>query len=383
MATLDVILGAGFSFDAKLPLVKTLSTKFQQDYNGKLLKIGSSEWYWIDQKNEQQVFQGRLNSDHVAYAYFMNEVVRAYNSAVGQIDNYELFYDYLENQVDEWYKIVSEMAVHRYQTEVTDQSQSVINRIRVLNQFSMMEIINYLIADSLQLRILDESLATPYIGFINHLKKYDKVNIHTLNHDLLIEKLCHLNDLPASDGFIKENSELISGETDEQIPTFLNSFPKDKISLIKLHGSINIIRYRVGDEKGAMVYPTGRIIYYKPETYGDKHRPIRVNPDTMEHLQLLPDGIVPQFITGVNKPNKIEKDYMYKELFKTFENNLATATDCLLIGYGYFDDHVNEIIRKLPKNCNVTNVNPTTKFPYHHDGEVHNFDFLKNALPLP
>src|SRR5690606_4714869 len=148
-----------------------------------------------------------------------------------------------------------------------------------MNKWNVLELLNYLIADSLALYHSLDDVLFDYLSFFEFIEQYDAVNIHTLNHDLLVEKLLSLLATTFSDGFSKVNSELKSGETNELIPTYQGKFD-EKISVLKLHGSIDLIQYRVGEEHGSVVTPTGRLIYFKPETFADKHWQVRVNPST-------------------------------------------------------------------------------------------------------
>ncbi len=61
--SLTVIIGAGFSFNAGLPLGNDIKAKFDRSLRDKLLKASSSEWYWVEGQSEATVHNGRLNMD--------------------------------------------------------------------------------------------------------------------------------------------------------------------------------------------------------------------------------------------------------------------------------------------------------------------------------
>ena len=76
MSNLVVILGAGFSFPAGLPLANDIKKRFNRVQKEKLLLASSSEWMWIDDKDDASVNNGSLGFDHLAYSYILNEIVK-------------------------------------------------------------------------------------------------------------------------------------------------------------------------------------------------------------------------------------------------------------------------------------------------------------------
>ena len=82
MNKLVVLLGAGFSFPAGMPLANDIRERFDRDQKGKLLLQSSSEWMWIDNKDDATINNGRLNYDSLGYSYIINEIVKEYNDSI-------------------------------------------------------------------------------------------------------------------------------------------------------------------------------------------------------------------------------------------------------------------------------------------------------------
>lgn len=370
MKTLNVLLGAGFSVPAGLPSGKDLSTRFDDDFTGKLLKWSSSEWQWADGKTEEQVYAGSLYFDHVTYAYLFNEIVADYKSNFSGLKNYEAFYDFVENYPSALFNKVRERAVARYIGSVEKPSQTIVSHLRTISHLDVLDTINHLIADALTLKENNEVILREYLRFVNLLRSYDRVNIHTLNHDLLVERILRLNGIDFSDGFSTKNTELMSFDPDEKILTFKNEFEQSKVALMKLHGSIDLNKYRIGEETGTHVQITGDYLYFKPGGYYEKHHVVRIDPTTENIVQQFPTDVVPSFITGVGKSKKIWSDYMYKELFNRFALNIKLGSDLIIIGYSFNDNHVNEIVTQAPIDTHIINVNPSTCFPFNGYREI-------------
>jgi len=64
MATLNVLLGAGFSANAGLLLVGRLYELLSTDYKNRIIRLSSSEWKWAEGKAEGELFSGRLSGEH-------------------------------------------------------------------------------------------------------------------------------------------------------------------------------------------------------------------------------------------------------------------------------------------------------------------------------
>jgi hypothetical protein len=374
---LVVILGAGFSRPAGLPLANEIKERFDRDQKDKLLRFSSGEWMWIDDKRDTEKHNGKINPDSSVYGYILNEAVSKYKSDVGSFDNYELFYQWIQNirfdkriKKDIYLKAKAALLEDNpYFKEFTPEYEGDTNPFlfRFENDTdlsNLADIINYLIADLLSFNKsqFTQSL-TEYEPFIKFLKTFDSVDIFTLNHDLLLENLLRYFGLQYSRGFSKENSEIRYQDKDTPIAVFKNAFYKT-IRLHKLHGSIDYYRFEhyVQGEK-PFLESTGMYNYFTTNNYREKQFAVRVNPKTGEMIQDSNFNIVPKFITGTDKTKIIENDLMYSELFKRFEDTMNTVNKVFISGYSFGDEHINIYLNRR-NDLDVINQNPTVQYPF-------------------
>lgn len=71
---LTILLGAGFSANANMPIANGVTNYFNRDLRKKLLNFSSGEWTWIDNKDQTTVHNGQLNYDYLGYSYVENPV---------------------------------------------------------------------------------------------------------------------------------------------------------------------------------------------------------------------------------------------------------------------------------------------------------------------
>ena len=66
--TLNIIIGAGFSYLAGLPLGNALRAKFDRDLREQLLRHSSSEWAWKEGKDSATINNGSIGADWISYS---------------------------------------------------------------------------------------------------------------------------------------------------------------------------------------------------------------------------------------------------------------------------------------------------------------------------
>ena len=368
MSKLTIILGAGFSFPAGMPLANDIRARFDRDQKEKLLQFSSGEWMWIDDKRKDQLANG-YSYDKLAYSYIINEIVIEYNDSVEDFDNYEVFFAYIMEKFNhmDWfetiYKRAEESLIKDKPYLVSEQHShylDVFKRVPYLEKLS--QIINYLISDMLEITDIkiDEAFSK-YKAFLDYISKFDEVDIFTLNHDVLLEGLLDRAGLEYSRGFTTANSE-IQYET-ESLSVFKNDFSK-KIRIHKLHGSLDYFRFEHYSGQGKMLLqPTGRYNYFTTNNYHAKHYATRIDPKTKEVLQDMNFDITPKFITGTNKTDIIDNDIMYSQLLQNFKEASASADTVLISGYSFGDPHINEELQKHT-DLNIINQNPYVDYEY-------------------
>jgi hypothetical protein len=380
MKQLTVILGAGFSKLAGLPLGKDIQDRFDRDQREKLLFFGSSEWAWIDEVTKSELSNGTLNANHLSYSYVLNELVKAYKSEKEGFDNYEDFFQYLVDKckndkpwLKDIYSKAKEVLIQDYpHLGEKDDIGYLFKLNNPPNIEELLGIINYLISDLLIIKEADYELIANYSDFINYIKQFNQVTIFTLNHDLLLEKLFSLFEIEYSKGFSTDNSAIY--DNDKPLPIFNNDF-NAKIKICKLHGSIDYYQFKHVEDS----YYTGKSNYFMTCDYQEKHSANRINPETKEIIQNLNPDIIPKFITGKNKPEIIKNDLMFSELFDRFENEMKHSENLLISGYSFGDEHINnELIKR--NDISVINQNPYTDYPY--DSKIINIKSLKELSSL-
>lgn len=367
-----VILGSGFSWYSGLPLANKIDFFFNRNNVDNLLRFSSGEWKWTEFANYAEKNNGS-NYDNIGYGYIINELVNEFIKVKSVFLNYEEFYQFvIEKSKDfEFLQSIYSNAFDKFKIDrkVTEDNSFYHNYTFVFTRPDSKEIhnlINYLIADLLYIRRKYEEYKEFYFPFFSFINKYKNVGIVTLNHDFLLEAFFQRNNINYTDGFSNRKSPLQSHKR-KKIKYFNGKFTKNPI-LIKLHGSIDMYKYIVAEQDGAILNPTGECIYYKTHDYWEKQMPKRINPENGNIIQDFHWNITPQFITGTRKDEIIANDYMYAELYKQFDSIIHNAETLLIIGYSYNDQHVNTKIQSAIETGfikKIINVNPGKEFPFN------------------
>lgn len=367
--SLNIIVGAGFSYYAGLPLGNDVKAKFDQPFRDRILKASSSEWMWTETQSAAMVNNGRLNSDHLTYSFILEEIVKAYKSSNNnQFADYEDFYQYVKDNtpIDGWYEGIIASAKKRFylETDIKEDNEFYSYAFRYPERYMPQEIINYLIADLLGIRKTKEELIESYKPFIDYIQKYESVNIFSLNHDRVFECLFRLFGIDYCDGFSTHNSNI--QYQDKPLLSFQNDFNSSRVKLVKLHGSIDMYLYEHGTEDGNTLTRTGEYTHFKPMGYHEKHHAVRVNPTTGDIVQSMNFDIIPKFITGKNKKAFIQSDFMYSEMFDLYKQRMGSVDDLLIVGYSYGDSHVNDELIKYSETVgpNIINLNYGDRYPF-------------------
>ena len=380
---LTIILGAGFSANAGMPTASDIANRFNRDLREKLLSATSSEWFWVDDKHETFIHNGKLNYDYLAYSYVFDELVKKYVLDKGSFIYYEDFYQYIidnfknENWVGNLFE-ASKISLLKDKPYFIEDKNSEYYKSYLFafehKQFSKVStILNYLIGDILTvIPKKDEELKEIYKCFINYITSFEEIDIFTLNHDLLLEHVLDINELKYSKGFNLENSPIIYN--DNPVPYFNNEF-KERIRIHKLHGSLDFYQFRHFKKDGLFSRPTEKVDYYMTTNYRVKHDSQLINPETKELLQEYNFDIVPKFITGTRKTETIKNDVLYKKLFDNFENVITNSKNLFISGYSFSDDHLNKKIKN--KEFNFINHNRSKEYPFSDNGKnIRSFDEL-------
>lgn len=363
--TLNILIGAGFSFKAGLPLVKDVDQAFDSDLRGKLLRFSSSEWDWYELQNQVGQNNGRLSVSVPVIEEVFMVMIDSYKAEVGSFINYEDFFSFLQKQDSGWFEAIYQKA----QNQFVDHFKNVrsldelkkTEEYKYFGQNNFNEVFHsfqFLLAALLRPKISYEEILTVYKPFLDFISQYEKVNFFTLNHDLLLERMLGNLSIPYSNGFSNKNS-VLRQDDGELIPTFQDDF-QSNYSIFKLHGSVDLNGFIVTELEGHMNMRTGEIIYCIPNSIHDVHR---FNPDTDEIVQDMNFEIAPNFLTGVTKTDFVKKDPMYSCLYNHFNRALKGTDDVLIIGYSFGDPHIEEVLKRSNAK-RIINVNPSLKYPH-------------------
>lgn len=372
MKRLSVVLGSGFSYYSGLPLAKDINKYFERDNSRMLLHFSSDEWKWHDLATDVYKHNGSMSYDRVAYGYILNGLVNSFVINNKGFTNYEEFYQYVTDTLSKKRLLaeICENAKRKFDkneefAKNNDFYDTYTSAFSSPHKRQIYNMINYLIGELLYWRKPFDSFKDNYNNFLSYLSRFHHKDIFTLNHDLLIEALFQSKEIDYCDGFSQKGSVL---QTDgEKIISTFNGHFNSLNNLIKLHGSVDVYKYDCFEKNGRTINSTDEYIYFKTHDYYEKQRPIRIDPITKEILQDFHWNITPQFITGTNKQELINSDYMYQKLYYEFSNRIKKTEELLIIGYSYGDAHVNEQIG----NClsqgflkRIVNINPSKLFPY-------------------
>lgn len=371
---LTILLGAGFSANADIPIASGVTNYFNRDLRKKLLNFSSGEWTWIDNKDQTTVHNGQLNYDYLGYSYVFNELLESYKAKnAGDFLNYEDFYQFIndlflfEENVSVIFSKAEEQLIKDYPQLTANKDSNYLFLFKTKQYHKVLPILNYLIADILNpIRMDNEELIETFSSFLDYIKKFDEVNIFTLNHDLLIEKLLTLAEIQYSKGFQTDNSILISN--DHSIPYYTGNYNQN-VRIYKLHGSIDLYKFDhlVKTEEGFYQY-SGDYDYFITDNYYDKHRCKKIDPITSEIIQDFSPDIVPKFITGISKEEIIKKDKMYRKIYSDFEKIILETENFFVSGYSFNDEHINKPLSEN-KTLSFINHRRSKDYPFSKNGK--------------
>jgi hypothetical protein len=363
--TLNVLLGAGFSVDAGVPMVSEINTLFDRDLLGQLCSFSDSQWRWLEYQDEAGKHNGRLNRIVEAHEFIFNQLVKSYINDSGSFKSYEAFYSFLLSKERIWFKNACEKAKQeeinlRIKKGISVPEGDYWDTYNNYDNDKPIEILNYLVADSLRWKEMQFERLESYMSFLKFIAPFDSVNFFTLNHD----------------GFTKLNSDIL-GSKKQTLNTFKNSF-NAPLKIYKLHGGKDHYAFETLVKGGHIYHNTGDKVYFKIDEYLDLHRCSKINLKTGQIGQDFNSNVVPQFLTGSIKKQLIENDFMYANMYKAFIDQMKSENQLLIIGYSFCDEHINSVL----ENCHssrIINVNPEKRNHNKLPAAI-NLDFTKDLV---
>lgn len=340
-----LLLGAGFSYDLGMPLVKTLTKDFFSFYSKKRLKSYINVWskeepYGADDPIEPKAFSMIL------------KLAEKYRQDPKQ--NYEGFL----SEIEELIKNTADRATTRTFQHALSKFEEVLTQM-----LYMYHCYNFNIYENCK----------------QFYKEFDKLVgdeplwIMTLNHDLFIEFLCLDANIPIKFGGVSNTNFPISNDDFENLVEFgindranlklesMDYFKFGKgINILKLHGALNEYTY---DDNKKIAYlnlnETDKPWDYLQKVSNVMHKmEYKVNGHSMRlgkelavsdmngELQFLRHTIK----TGGNKFSKTINPKSGEEKMALFGQILDTLDEITIVGYSFCDDHINMRLKKAMFN---------------------------------
>lgn len=350
--TISFLLGSGFSVADGVPLIS--------DINRQLLEIKEEDIY-IHSDMTAMLLNGqskpgfRINwKDEKFFVEFLHFYS---NKVIGNPAdfNYEILFDYLTafSRFGNHKNEVHEFCEH-FRKNILKQSVFGDDDLNLLYRFEIYftKIVSSFLQVTRYYEDVDLGNYPPYdsfASFIRDLLKNNLVKVHTLNHDLLFEHLASkLTDLwqHYTDGFDEHNSPYY-GEFSTtvrihktyrvRLKRFTDKFEKP-LSLYKLHGSIDTFIADITSSDHVRIKRDYGVSTILQEVYDE-------NTKQYSYKYILQHNY-PDFLSGTTAKISQYNIPYYKNLLKRFEENLENSKLLFVIGYGFKDDGINNILIK-------------------------------------
>lgn len=343
---ISLLLGAGFSVSRGYPTANKL--------NQQLLEL-TPEDFWINtvgvlHRKSKDAENPTFYSSYSHYGRFTIDLIQYYTTI--KEFNYEEFYDFYNSvyrgeREDKGLEAFCEN--FRKESGVTTDNQNLYSQAnKVLNQLILKLLVDNEGKSHYRPVHLGKPIYPGYTGFLYCMESfslYEKVNIHTLNHDIFFEVFGFSDWLKEglSDGFSEIGSSYygtLQNEYKVRLPYFADKFDK-KYCLYKLHGSIDHIPFHY-DYNDFKIETYLKLKINIPITQVYKECELKTG-----ELGYLNDPINyhTDFLSGTtSKILRYDEPVYYNKMFSHFRVNLKNSNKLIVIGYGGADDEVNNII---------------------------------------
>ena len=185
---------------------------------------------------------------------------------------------------------------------------------------------------------------------LNSLASDYTLNIHSLNHDIVIEGLSRTQWLKheLSDGFTELGSPYFGEIRNSdgrvykvRLEQYDGVYDK-QINLYKLHGSIDYLLF--SDQNGISGLPENYLKTRYGVGYSELYKEKKGADGRLEYFNCWINDH-PDFLSGTTqKILRYEEPLLYKKLFDHFKENLKVADKLVIIGYGGSDSEVNKML---------------------------------------
>ncbi len=291
---------------------------------------------------------------------FVEEFIKFYNDKIipEQDFNYEDFFDYY-TELDRRDELTE--TENSFFKDFDKRYKYPLNHHDLLHSFN--RTYNQLVANFITVEFpISVSSLKPYnrqehaefLYLLEYLSENHQVHIHTLNHDLLMEKYFHTQTLgnKISDGFDDSYSPYFANITltenkngnrksythDIRLRRFKNKFDST-FNLYKLHGSVDNYVFNLNNKKYDMI----KLAYGINE--GSVYKEITTYLGELKKENSYMD-VIPEFLSGTTeKLRHYERTVYYNQVFQHFFQNLTNSKYLIVIGYGFKDSKINEHLK--------------------------------------
>lgn len=343
-----LLLGAGFSIAFGMPSIEKLTELLVTSEESKFVRASWGDYYTEEEWRRDGFYISDLDfSKAEAYHNIIRFLYKKEQAIESQLDRkinfediYSLLYSLAYPSQSACYKRYRDGFIEyldklsdeeKTKLQRSDDGRDLLNDLKEgdINPYSeAMKMLKCIIAKELE-KHNGVDLTLLNSKFWDHLFKSEKINIFSLNHDLIIEQILDHKSKDFQDGFESKNG----------FQEFTDNFPDNtKINFLKLHGSINWFR----------VSGSGRNFYVN-------NKNTRIESMTRMYSKLLRNSQELSineraFLTGTQ--NKYEEYLMsiYSDLKWHYKRLLKDTEKLIVIGYSFGDYGVTtEIINWMHK----------------------------------
>lgn len=341
---IPILIGAGFSKPAGYPIGNELSRLIEEVDDNTLKSLGASldliRFYREFILFYKSYKMGKIISYLLSLFSIKNRITLAkYIYKINYEEFYDFYYKFKQSWVTENEEIIETFCISFLDTwKGLDKPNKYFDLIHHFDSL-FQKVISYKLSVTSDI----EANYSKYEGFINWIGK-DKFEfaIHTLNHDLLIEKLMDKFAVTSfSDGYDQNGSDFFIEDRNKKIVLpFFNDYANNaRVNLYKLHGSID--QYKIvtvnnftNIENFAKRVKSEQLIQ---NFYDIKSKTgIKISNKTTS-----------EFLTG-RESKKYDYDNLvdshFPNIINYFKHNIFNQRYLIVIGYSFCDKLINEFI---------------------------------------
>jgi hypothetical protein len=348
-------IGAGFSVPAGLPKAS--------DLNSGILKADKLPiTFHTDGELHEGINDLSIQSLHDEAFQVGIKIIQRYSYIHGNFD-YEEFYEYLFDIFHRSLKREQDeelQEMYPFFKNTFGSPDGLMLHLRI-NQFMYLypKLVHYLIRKSNKEEQEAKNYVIEYKKYMDYMKALvdagNVVEIYSLNHDTILEELMASYELSESfcDGFSRVGSPFYENQI--ALERFTNKYDKP-IRLHKLHGSTSYYAFAV--ETKPSHFDVVNLI--KSDYHLNEESLLYVENNSQYKFTKAMLGLEAEFLTGTkSKAKRYDAPIYYKPQFENFERDLMSTDNVFVIGYGFKDERVNEIIKqKVNKEARCRVVDP-------------------------